>query len=246
VLNEQSAQAGKKQDVGSEKTGHRYILLNEMAKHIQDPIELRYQMLNVFMPSRDTTSVLLANCLFHIARNPAIWTKLRTESVALGDKPLTFELLKSLHYFRYVLFETLRVQGPAGRVQRLALKNTILPTGGGVDGKSPMLVQKGEVVAMNTWGPNHDSDIWGDDVDEFRPERFDGRRMSWEFSPFLGGPRICPAQQQVLTQSVYLLVRLTRAFARIENRDSSLEYVEMVRMTTESRNGVKIALFASD
>lgn len=70
--------------------------------------------------------------------------------------------------------------------------------------------------------------------------------MGWEFTPFLGGPRICPAQQQVLTQSVYLLVRMTRRFARIENRDTALEYVEMVRMTTESRNGVKVALFTSE
>lgn len=85
----------------------------------------------------------------------------------------------------------------------------------------------------------------GNDVDEFKPQRLNDKRMVWEFTPFLGGPRICPAQQQVLTQSVYLLVRMTRSFASIENRDTVLEYVEMVRMTTESRNGVKVALFSS-
>ena len=64
----------------------------------------------------------------------------------------------------------------------------------------------------------------------------------WEFVPFLGGPRICPAQQQVLTQAVYVLVRLVREFASIGNRDPTLKYVEMTKMTVESRNGVKIAL----
>ncbi|PQE13906.1 Cytochrome P450 family protein [Rutstroemia sp. NJR-2017a BBW] len=44
--------------------------------------------------------------------------------------------------------------------------------------------------------------------------------------------------------SVLLSSKLTRQFSKIVNRDPVLEYVEMVRMTTESRNGVKIALFA--
>ncbi|TGO60346.1 hypothetical protein BCON_0036g00360 [Botryotinia convoluta] len=224
----------------------QHILLNEMAQQIKDPLQLRYQIMNVFMPGRDTTSVLIASCLFHLARNPEIWTLLRAESIGLGDQPLTFEFLKSLRSFRNVLQETLRLQGPAGRSQRLALKNTILPVGGGTDGKSPIFVEQGDVVALNIWGPNHDKDIWGDDVDEFKPQRFNDKRMGWEFTPFLGGPRICPAQQQVLTQSVYLLVRMTRRFARIENRDTVLEYVEMVRMTTESRNGVEVALFTSE
>lgn len=107
-----------------------------------------------------------------------------------------------------------------------------------------MLVRKGEVVALNNIPPNHSREIWGDDVEEFRPERWIARKVTWEFTPFFGGPRICPAQQQVLTQSVYLLVKMTRSFVRIENRDPVLEYVEKVRMLTESRHGVKVGLFS--
>ncbi|PQE21540.1 Cytochrome P450 protein [Rutstroemia sp. NJR-2017a WRK4] len=243
ALEAEAAGQEEKADPNPSCTTRRYVLLNELVKHIKDPLKLRYQVLNVFMPGRDTTSVLVANCLFHVARNPEIWTQLRKDAIAIGDTPLTFETLKSLHSFRHVLYETLRLQGPAGRVQRLALRDTVLPHGGGHDGKSAVLVRKGDVVALNLWGPNHDKDLWGDDVGEFKPQRFIGRKMGWEFTPFLGGPRICPAQQQVLTQAVYLLVRLTRKFSKIENRDPVLEYVEMVRMTTESRNGVKIALF---
>ena len=88
---------------------------------------------------------------------------------------------------------------------------------------------------------NHDTDIWGPDVHVFRPERWIGRRPLWEFIPFGGGPRICPAQQQVLTHVTYTLVRLTRQFPSIENRDPVLEYVELRKMTAQSKNGVKIA-----
>ena len=221
----------------------RYVLLHEMAKETRDPLELRSQILNVFFPARDTTSIAVANTLFHLARNPQVWTDLRSAALSLGSRPLTFEVLKSLTLFRYVLFETIRLQGPSGRLYRTALRNTILPLGGGPDGRSPVFVEKGVVVALHLWGLHHDIDIWGDDVDEFKPQRWVGKRPLWEFVPFFGGPRICPAQQQVLTQAVYVLVRLVREFAGIENRDCMREYVELTKMTVESRNGVKIALF---
>lgn len=223
----------------------RYILLFEMANQIRDPIALRFQILNVFIPARGTTALMISNALFHLARNPHIWTSLREQSVALGEKRLSFEVLKSseLRLFKYVLFETLRFQGPSGWTFRTAERDTILPVGGGISGKSPILVPKGGVVALNLEGLHHDRDIWGEDVNTFNPHRWENvdiKRWQWEFVPFLGGPRICPAMQQVLTQGIYLLVRLTREFEMIENRDPVLEYVGLVKTMTESKNGVKV------
>lgn len=81
------------------------------------------------------------------------------------------------------------------------------------------------------------------DVNEFRPERWaEGNVQAWGFVPFLGGPRICPAQQQVLVQATYVLLRVVREFEGIECQDEMLEYVELQRMAIESRRGVKIAL----
>ena len=222
---------------------HRYVLLHEMAKEIKDPIALRFQVLNVFFPARDSTGIALSNALFNLARSPSIWEELRKQALALGDQPLTFEVLKSLPLFKYVLYESLRLQGPSGRVARTALKDSILPRGGGPDGAAPVFVPKNTIVALNTYGPNHWKDSWGDDVEDFRPHRWVGSKHGWDWTPFWAGPRICPAQQQVLTQAVYLLVRMVLAYERIENRDSSLEYVELTKMLTESRNGVKVALF---
>jgi cytochrome P450 len=34
-------------------------------------------------------------------------------------------------------------------------------------------------------------DIYGEDANEFRPERWETLRPGWEFLPFNGGPRIC-------------------------------------------------------
>ncbi|PQE28624.1 Cytochrome P450 family protein [Rutstroemia sp. NJR-2017a BBW] len=238
----------EKSDSSKDVKGGRYILLNEMAKQIRDPISLRFQVLNVFLPARDFPGILVSNALFHLARNPEIWTELHEKSLALEDQPLTFELLKSqsCQLFKWVLNETSRLQGPNGKSLRTAIRDTILPVGGGPDGKAPVFVEKGTVVGASVTGLHHDKDIWGDDVWKFNPYRFANKRYQWEFLPFFGGPRICPAQQQVLTQALYLLVRMAREFVRIENRDPVEEYVEMVRMSTQSRNGVKVALFTSN
>ncbi|KAL6720823.1 hypothetical protein ACLMJK_002748 [Lecanora helva] len=239
TANEASITSSKADDRQSQ---HRYILLHEMSKEIRDPIELRYQILSVFLPARDTTSIAVGNALFHLARNPEIWNDLRNKALSIHSQKLTFEVLKSLMLFKYVIFETLRLQGPSGRVLRTAVHDTMLPVGGGLDGKSSVFVKRGTVVALNLWGLHHDKDIWGVDVDKFDPYRWIDRRPMWEFVPFLGGPRICPAQQQVLTQAVYVLVRLVTDFRSIQCRDPTREYVEHTKMTVESRNGVKIAL----
>ena len=57
----------------------------------------------------------------------------------------------------------------------------------------------------------------------------------------MGGRRICPAQQNVLTDVACILVRLLQHFKEIENRDECLEYVDKIVFTRESRNGCKVA-----
>ncbi|MCJ1382734.1 hypothetical protein MMC17_005847 [Xylographa soralifera] len=228
-------------DPESDPTRKRYVLLYEMAKQIRDPIELRYQVLAVFIPGRDTTGILVSNALFHLARNQHLWPKLRETALALDLATLTFERLKSLKPFQHVLQETLRLQGPSGRSVRRVERDIVLPRGGGEDGQAPILVEKGSLLDLNISCLHLDRDIWGADVHEFKPERWGGKRPLWEFVPFFGGPRICPANQQVLTQACYTLVRLAREFRRMENRDPVWKYVEEKKMTTQSRNGVKVA-----
>lgn len=212
----------KEDELDPEEPPRKHVLLHELAKQIRDPIDLRYQMLGVFLPARDTTSILVSNALFHLARNPKIWNDLRKIALEVDLERLTLESLKSLVPFRYVLFETPRLQGPSGRANRQATRNTVLPRGGGEDGQSPILVTKGTGVSGNLWAMHHDSDLFGHDVHIFNPDRWIGKRPMWEFVPFLGGPRVCPANQQVLTHASYTLLHLTREFSSIENRDSVL------------------------
>lgn len=227
------------------KPTERYILIDELAKEEKDPIKLRFEMIQIFMPASESVSNMFSNILFYLARHPHIWADLRHEALALGDQPLTFELLKSLHSFRNVILESIRIHGSSGRLSRTALRDTVIPRGGGPDGTSPIFVPKGTRVMLELYAKLHDPKVWGDDAEVFRPNRFEGRRLRWDFNAFSGGPRICPAQQQVYTQFTYLLVRLTREFELLENRDPCIEYVETISVTAQSRNGVQVALHES-
>lgn len=71
---------------------------------------------------------------------------------------------------------------------------TTLPTGGGPDGTSPILVRPGEAVGYCVYAMHRRKDIYGDDALEFRPERWEGdalKNIGWAYLPFNGGPRIC-------------------------------------------------------
>lgn len=54
---------------------------------------------------------------------------------------------------------------------------------------------------------------------------------------------MCPAQQLILTQYAYLLVRIAQRYSKIENRDPVEEFVAQVIFSQQSKNGVKVAFY---
>jgi cytochrome P450 len=169
----------------------RYIFLYELAKETQDPILLRSESLNILLAGRDTTASLLGNLWFVIARRPDIWANLRSEIDPLNGSPPTYQQLKDMKYLRYTLNESLRLYPVVPSNSRTAVRDTILPLGGGPDGKSPVFVPKGTEFAYSVYAMHRRKDIYGKDAEEFRPERWEKLRPSWEYLPFNGGPRIC-------------------------------------------------------
>ncbi|KAK3169419.1 hypothetical protein OEA41_008802 [Lepraria neglecta] len=236
-------------NVAGKGQSRRYILLDEMANETQDPMDLRYQLLHVFFPAHDATGIAVSDMLFHLARDPNRWRKLQSETLAvISSGPYSFELLKSMKYMRYVFNERIGLKQPglrlhplAGMVRRVCHKDTVLPLGGGVDGKAPIFVKRGTRVVMNIHALHRDQDLWGHDADDFRPERWESARPVWEYLPFSGGPRICPAQQMVFTEAAYIVARMTQEFSTVENVDPE-PWTERFRMTVESRNGVKVRM----
>ncbi|RHZ63239.1 cytochrome P450 [Aspergillus thermomutatus] len=228
------------EDAGNQQ---RYYFLRELAKATDDRDKIRDELLNILIAGRDTTASLLSS-LFHVlARRPDVWQKVRQEVTQQlqGRIPSYDELRNSVPYARHCISETLRLYPPVPNNTRLAVRDTVLPRGGGPRGDAPVFVPKGCTLIYTVYAMHRRVDLFGADADEFRPERWETQRYSWEYLPFNGGPRICLGQQYAMTEALYVLIRFAQEFTTIEARDPT-PWTELLTLTVLSAKGVQVAL----
>ncbi|KAL8995608.1 MAG: hypothetical protein Q9169_004682 [Polycauliona sp. 2 TL-2023] len=194
----------KRQDVekSTSKDGDRYIFLYELVKTIQDPVRIRSELLNILLAGRDTTASLLANVWFVLAKRSDVWVKLRQEVDSLGGERPTFEQIKDMKYLKYVLNEILRLYPVVPVNTRMSITDTVLPRGGGPDGQSPLFIPAKTNVSWNQYAIHRRKDIFGEDAEDFKPERWEKLRPGWGYLPFNGGPRICIGRAAVAAYAV--------------------------------------------
>ncbi|KAH8816184.1 cytochrome P450 [Xylogone sp. PMI_703] len=203
------------------------------------------ELLNILLAGRDTTAGLLSNTFHVLARRPDIWNKLKAEVDELHGRKPDYDTLRNMKYLKHLLNECLRLYPVVPSNARFATRATTIPHGGGPDGRSPVYIPKGGIVAYSVFSMHRRKDIYGPDAEEFKPERWDATnpplRPGWGYLPFNGGPRICVGQQFALTEASYTIVRLVQEFSAIESRDPT-EWVEQLALTLSSGNGVQVAL----
>ena len=76
----------------------------------------------------------------------------------------------------------------------MAVRTTLIPSGGGLDRQSPVLIRKGTGVGYSVYHMHRLKELYGEDAPEFRPERWENGKLDkigWGFMPFHGGPRVC-------------------------------------------------------
>ncbi|KAL8641184.1 MAG: hypothetical protein Q9228_001980 [Teloschistes exilis] len=249
--------ANKKQVEQTKRDGGkaRSVLLYELSAQTSDKARMRAEVLNILLAGRDTTASLLSNAWWSMSKDPQVWNRLQTEinglETPLGEKRPIFEELKDMKYLRAVLNESLRLHPVVPANSRQAIKDTMLPLGGGKDGKSPVFVARGTLIPYAVYATHRRKDLFGEDAEEFKPDRWldegdkKGLRVGWEYLPFNGGPRICIGQQFALTEASYITVRLMQEFDRIESRDAE-PWREKLTLTCTGFNGCKVSLTARE
>ncbi|OCT52311.1 Cytochrome P450 [Cladophialophora carrionii] len=188
------------------------------------PEVIRDQLLALLLASRDTSASFAAWVLYALARSPRVMAKLRglIKARVRGGRPPTVADITALAYLRHVLNETLRIFPVVPLDGRTSKTHTWLPEGGGVEGRDPLLVPAGAKVAFNIYAMHHRRDIFGDDADEFRPERWEedarGARADFEaaFVPFITGPRICLGKNMAMMTVSYVVIRILQTFDTID------------------------------
>lgn len=229
ILNAFIDDAIREADVDVDSKRSKYDFLNTLRERCADVGEVREQVLGMLAAGRDTTASLMSWVFYCLLRDPRVFEKLRSiiiEQFGLYDpdphaavRDITFQKLKGCRYLQHVLNETLRLHSIVAFNSRMAVRDAILPTGGGSDGGSPVFVPAGSEVNFSTHVMHRRKDLWGDDADQFVPERWETTKPGWSYAPFNGGPRICIGQQFALTEAGYTIVRLLQRYDAIEGLD---------------------------
>lgn len=205
------------------KNDTEYNFLHALSEFTSDRTILRDQLVAVLLAARDTTAATLSWLFHEISQRPDVVRRIRAEILEIcgpTDVP-TYAQLKELKYLMHVINETLRLYPAVPYNVRTALKDTTLPRGGGATGLEPVAVLAGTDIAYSTLAMQRREDLFGPDVNEFKPERWETwTPKSWQFIPFNGGPRICIGQQFAYTEIQYTVTRL---FQRIETVEARME-----------------------
>ncbi|RDX46459.1 cytochrome P450 [Lentinus brumalis] len=172
--------------------------------------ELVAQVSTLIFAGTDTTSCATTRTIHLLAQYPDIQTKLREEIVAAHREKgsrLMYDDLFDLPYLEAVCRESLRLYPPASLVSKSPRQDTVLPLCNPIRGADGQEIQqihipKGTNVIIGVQAMNRAKELWGEDADEFKPERWLSdlpgsviqARIPGVYSnmmTFLGGGRAC-------------------------------------------------------
>ncbi|KAH9886331.1 cytochrome P450 [Xylariomycetidae sp. FL2044] len=165
----------------SKDEGHKYVFLRELLKSGEPDDVIRDHLMSIFTAGRDTTISVLSYLFLQLSQHPDVVEKIRREIRELGVKDPTWEHLRNLKYLNWTIKEALRLNPPVAMNQREAVRDTVLPRGGGPDGSQPVFVEKGSSCRYQPWVMHRRKDVFGEDAEAFRPERWEDLKLTAPF-----------------------------------------------------------------
>ncbi|KAG6353877.1 hypothetical protein INS49_005134 [Diaporthe citri] len=127
---------------------------------------LGYLLLNI-LAGADTTAIVQKGIVYHLLRNPVAQAKLRAELDATNlSFPASFAETRDLPYLDAVIKEGLRMHPPVGNILERVVPSP------GLALRDGRVIAPGTIVGMNQWIVSRAKDVYGDDADVFRPERW--------------------------------------------------------------------------
>ncbi|PRQ59951.1 putative abieta-7,13-dien-18-ol hydroxylase [Rosa chinensis] len=205
-----------------------------------DPKYLRDIVLCVTVAGQDTTASSLSWFVYMMCKHLHIQEKIAQEVrevINLEDNSSIDELAASLdqealdkmQYLHAALSETIRLYPSVPMNMRMCFSDDTWP-----DGYS---VRKGDLVVYQPYAMGRMKSLWGDDAEEFRPERWlDENGLFQDESPykfiaFSAGPRICLGKEHAYTQmKIFSAVLLCSYIFKLADEKKIANYKTMVTL----------------
>ncbi|KAK7260289.1 hypothetical protein RIF29_26218 [Crotalaria pallida] len=198
---------------------------------------LRDIILNFMIAGKDTSANTLSWFFYMLCKNPLIQEKIAVEvrevTCSHETEPnidefvanLTDATLDKMHYLHAALTETLRLYPAVPTDGRVAEALDILPDG--------HKIKKGDGIYYLAFGMGRMPSIWGEDAEEFRPERWLNNGIFQPESPFKfvafhAGPRICLGKDFAYRQMKIMAMALLQFFKfKLANETQCVTYKVM-------------------
>jgi cytochrome P450 len=194
------------------------LVLDSVGGETIDPELLRSIVIAALVGGRDTSAQTMSWFVHVISQHPEVEQKVREEIFAripaLEKNPgyfPTMEEVQDLPYLEACLKETLRLYPAASFNVKHCFEDTFLSDGTFVPGDSQ--------IGLPYWAMGRRASIWGDDCNEFKPERFldpeTGKLVQvspFKFNAFHAGPRICLGMNLALMEMKTIVAGLLSRF----------------------------------
>ncbi|KAH9030860.1 cytochrome P450 [Lactarius deliciosus] len=187
--------------------------------------EILSQLPTFLIAGHETSSTAIAWTLFALSYHPTVQTTLRAELRTCQTDMPTMDQLNALPYLEGVVREVLRLNAPVSATQRIAMHDGEIPLrkpfkdNRGIM-QSSIRLSKGDTVTIPIRLLNRSTEIWGEDANEFRPERWESVPEAAHALPsvyghlltFIAGTHACIGYRFSVVEIKAILFTLVRAF----------------------------------
>ncbi|TYA14962.1 cytochrome P450 [Paenibacillus faecis] len=190
-----------------------------------DDENIRYQIITFLIAGHETTSGLLSFAFYFLLKHPDKLKKAQEEVDRILTDPVpSYKQVRDLKYIRMILNESLRLWPTAPAFSLYAKEDTLL------GGKYP--IRQNEAVTVLIPILHRDKEVWGEEVEEFRPERFEDEAKipHHAFKPFGNGQRACIGQQFALHEATLVLGMLLKHFEPVDHTQYKLKVKETLTL----------------
>ncbi|OTA62204.1 cytochrome P450 [Hypoxylon sp. EC38] len=171
-------------------------------------------MITFLIAGHETTAGLLSFLFALLLKNPEAYSKLQNEvDNVLGTSPITVEKLKDLPYTKACIWEALRIQPPSGVWTVTCMES---------DPSVPVVlgqkweIEPGQTIVIVIPKLHRDPRVWGEDAEEFRPERMLDEKFAKipknALKPFGNGQRACIGRAFALQEAILATAVLFQKF----------------------------------